>query len=176
MIFCFCFSAGICQDHKGLIIALAWVQKLSPYADTRGCFVIPSVTTSPVLPLLHSPLTFLALNICSLLCKLESFFSLTSSTKREDHQNPPLQHFPCLGTLVPNSFNHERCLLSPPYPLSCGSPLIFHPHSTLEYAAFRRDNSVKSLWDDAQTPEQSLGGIQAPPQHTKQLHHFLKRA
>lgn len=45
-VFCFCFSAGICQDHKGLIIALAWVQKLSPSAGTRRCFHLsfPSFT------------------------------------------------------------------------------------------------------------------------------------
>lgn len=99
----------LCRHLSGsqrIHIALAWVQKLSPSADTRRCFVIPSGTTSPVLPLLHSLLIFLALDICCLLCKHGSFF--TSSTRREDHQNPSLQHCFCLGTLVPDSFNNAE--------------------------------------------------------------------
>lgn len=149
MIFCFCSSVGICQNHKRLIIAPAWMQKHGPSLQTHSSSdtlwplqqPLPSAekfTHSSTLSFIPPILLALGLDICSFLLKHQSFFTLTSSTKREDHQNPSLQHWPISGVLVPSLLTVlRRCLLSPSYTLLYGSVLTFQPHSTLEHAVFR---------------------------------------
>jgi len=138
MIFCFCSSAGICQNHRRLITTPAWMQKLRLSLQTHSS----SDTLWPLQQLLHlfshSIIQPSYISICSLLPKHRSFFSLPRSNRREDHQNPFLQHWPISGTLVPSSLTMlRRCLLSPSYTLLYSSVLIFQPHSTLKHAVFR---------------------------------------
>lgn len=130
----------LCRHLSGsqrINIALAWVQKLSPSADTHQCFVIPSGTTSPVLPLLHSPLT--RVSSPALSCASMGPFSASRAALKERIT----KILPCsiVPTWAPWFLIHftmlRRCLLSPSYLLLYGSPLTFHPHSTLEHAVLR---------------------------------------